>query len=169
MIILMAGLPGTGKSTLAKALATQLSGTILNKDTIRHAIFDPRDVEYSTQQDDFCMELMLQATEYLIRKDPTRHIFFDGRPFSRRYQIDQVIELATRLHQAWRILECTCSDTTAEARLEQASEHPADNRDYRLYLEVKRRFEPITLAKAVLNTDMPLDQCIALARKALES
>jgi adenylate kinase family enzyme len=32
MIILMAGLPGTGKSTLATALAGHISGTVLSKD-----------------------------------------------------------------------------------------------------------------------------------------
>lgn len=162
----MAGLPGTGKSTLADALAAKLSGTILNKDTIRHALFQPRDIEYSTEQDDFCMEIMLRSAEYLFRKDPDRVILLDGRTFSRRYQIDRVIEFANRLGQPWRILECTCSDATAKARLDKASGHPAGNRDYDLYLEVKRRFEPITLPKLVVNTDTPLSQCIAAALQA---
>jgi len=165
----MAGLPGTGKSTLAKALAVQLSGTVLDKDTIRHAIFEPRDVEYSTEQDDFCMEVMLQSAEYLFRRDPTRHVFLDGRTFSRRYQIDRVIEFATRPNQPWRILECVCSDESAKARLAQATAHPAGNRDFELYLEVKRRFEPITLPKTVLDTDMAIDACVLSALKALET
>ena len=169
MIILMAGLPGTGKSTLAKSLSAELSGTILNKDTIRHAIFNPRDVEYSTRQDDFCMEIMLQAADYIFRKDPSRHIFLDGRTFSRRYQVGRVIEFADGLHQPWRILECTCSDDTAKFRLEKAIDHPAGNRDLDLYLEVKRRFEPITLPRFVLNTDTPVDECVASALQALKT
>lgn len=163
----MAGLPGTGKSTIAKELASALSGTVLSKDKIRHAIFETRDIEYSMQQDDLCMEMMLQAAEYMFRKDPSRQIFLDGRTFSRRYQVDRVIEFANRLRQPWRILECTCSEQTAKARLEQASDHPACNRDFALYEEVRRRFEPITLPKIVLDTDMPAAECIASALQVL--
>jgi predicted kinase len=82
MLILMAGLPGTGKSTLARALAADLGGTILNKDEIRAALFTPRDVEYSSEQDEFCMRVMLKVAGYLFRKDPGRKVFLDGRTFS---------------------------------------------------------------------------------------
>jgi predicted kinase len=168
MIILMAGLPGTGKSTLARALAGQLSGTILNKDTIRHSIFGLRDVEYSTPQDNFCMEIMLQAANYILNKDPKRHVFLDGRTFSRRYQRDRVIEFTKDMNQPWRVLECTCREQTAKARLERTTDHPAGNRDFALYQEVQRRFEPITRPKTLVDTDMPLEECIALALNALK-
>jgi hypothetical protein len=84
MIVLMAGLPGSGKSTLARELAWRTSGRVLSKDDFRHALFAPEEIEYSTRQDDFCLELMLQTAGYLLTRDPARIIFLDGRPFSRR-------------------------------------------------------------------------------------
>jgi hypothetical protein len=97
-------------------------------------------------------------------------IFLDGRPFSRRYQIENVLTVANQLHQPWRILECVCSEETAKQRLETesaSSVHPAGNRDYKLYLEVKARFEAITMPKTVINTDRPLEVCVLQALAAL--
>jgi predicted kinase len=159
----MAGLPGTGKSTLSKTLAAQVSGTVLSKDEVRHAIFSARDVEYSTEQDDFCMEIMLEAAQFILRKDRNRAIILDGRTFSKGYQIQRVLEFADREEQSWRIIECVCSDSTAKARLEKASDHPAGNRDYELYRNVKAHFEKITVAKLVLDTDQPLEKCLSVA------
>src|SRR5437016_5835481 len=136
MIVLMAGLPGTGKSALATALADRVSGTVLSKDAIRHALFAPRDVEYTTEQDDFVMEIMMQATAHILRKDPHRYVFLDGRTFSRRYQIERVIAAASESNQPWRILECACSDETARTRLQEQTSsggHPAGNRTFALY------------------------------------
>jgi predicted kinase len=167
MLILMAGLPGTGKSTLARALAADLGGTILNKDEIRAALFAPRDVEYSSEQDEFCMRVMLKVAGYLFRKDPERKVFLDGRTFSRRYQLDRATGYAQAIGQPWRILECVCSDELAKQRLESDCTHLAANRDFNLYLQVKARFEEITLPKTMIDTSQPLDVCVQKAMAAL--
>ena len=171
MIVLLAGLPGTGKSTLAAALAERLHGAILSKDVIRHALFSPLDVDYSTAQDDFVLQIMLEGATWILRKDPARIIFLDGRTFSRRYQVETVLNAADNLKQPWRILECVCSDETARARLEaqsEAGDHPAGNRNFALYLEVKARFESITFPKTIIDTDEPLEPCLNQALEALE-
>jgi predicted kinase len=169
MIILMAGLPGTGKSTLARELANRTSGHVLSKDEIRSAVFAPNDIEYSTAQDDFVMEVMLQAASFLLKKDPIRKIFLDGRPFSRRYQIERVLCVAKELNQTCRILECVVSDESARRRLdlEPDPKHPAHNRNFELYQEVKARFETITHPRTVIDTDQSLAECIEQAMSAL--
>jgi predicted kinase len=170
MIIVLAGLPGSGKSTLARELTSRTDGRVLSKDEIRHALFLPQEIEYSSRQNDFCVRVMLETAAYLLRQDSSRMVFLDGRPFSRRYQIEQVLTAAKELHQPWRILECVCSEETAKQRLETesaSSVHRAGNRDYKLYLEVKARFEAITMPKTVINTDQPLEVCVHQALAAL--
>jgi len=170
MIVLMAGLPGSGKTTLARELGARTSGRVLSKDEVRHALFSANEIEYSSRQDDFCLHVMLETAGYLLQKNPDRILFLDGRPFSRRYQIDNVVQAAASLHQSWRILECVCSDEIARQRLEDQSDagsHPAGNRNYELYLEVKSRFEAITLPKTVIDTGNSLEVCIQQGLEAI--
>jgi len=169
MLILMAGLPGTGKSTLSRALAEELGGTVLDKDQIRAALFPSTDIEYSTEQDNFCMAIMLKVTRYIFRKHPARYVFLDGRTFSRTYELKRATGYAEAIGQPWRILKCVCSEGTARTRLENDSVHLASNRDYRLFLEIKARFEQILLPKTVINTDQPIQNCVELAKCALIS
>jgi len=77
---------------------------------------------------------------------------------------------AVSLQQPWRILECICSDETVKQRLAadaKTGNHPAGNRNYQLYLEVKGRFETITHSKIVIDTDQPLEVCIEQALEGL--
>jgi predicted kinase len=164
MIVLMAGLPGSGKSTLCR----KLGGVVLDKDEVRAALFAVSDLEYSTEQDDFCMKVMLETAAYLFKKDPQRTVFLDGRTFSRKYQIDLAITAAVAMNQPWRILECVCSEGTARARIaEQGGLHPAKDRDFGLYLRVKERFEEITLPKTMIDTETSLEDCVKVAQAAL--
>lgn len=112
---------------------------------------------------------MLETAGYLLSRDPKKRIFLDGRPFSRRYQIENVLAFADSLRQPWRILECVCPEEVAKSRLvhDAASRHhPAGNRDFQLYLAVKSRFEAIRREKKLrIDTHQPLDVSV---RQALE-
>ena len=158
MLIVMAGLPGTGKTTVARRLAERFSAVVLSKDTVRHALFPPKLVEYSTEQDDFVIDVLLRTAEFLWGRDRERVIILDGRTFSRAAQLRHVTEFAERQGQRWRIVECVCADEVARKRLARAdTEHPAGNRTPGLYDEVKRRWEEIPEPKVVVRTDGEVD------------
>jgi adenylylsulfate kinase len=165
----MAGLPGTGKTTLARELARATDGAVVSKDVIRAALFAAKDIEYSVKQDDFVMEIMLDTARYLLQKDATRKVFLDGRTFSSRYQIDRVLDFAREIDQRSAIIECVCSDESTRRRLdvERDLSHPAGNRSFALYLEVKARFEPIPYSKTTISTDEPLAHCVEQALKCI--
>lgn len=170
MIILMAGLPGSGKTVLARELARLTGGRVLSKDEFRHSVFTPEEIEYSSRQDDFVLQIMLQTAGYLLARDPALRLFLDGRTFSRRYQIENVIAAADALHQPWRIVECVCSEKVVHQRLASDAKsgvHPAANRNFQMYLEVKARFEAITLPKITVDTGDSLESCVQRMLKNL--
>jgi predicted kinase len=166
MLVVVAGLPGTGKSTLAEAVARRTGGAVIDKDRIRVALFAPEDIEYSPEQDDFCMEVMLETARYLFVRNASRTVLLDGRTFSRAYQRDRTRQYAETIVQPWLILECICAEATARARIARdvaAGSHPAGNRTEALYAAVRKSWEPIAQPAAVIDTDQPLDACVTQA------
>lgn len=158
-VVIMAGLPGSGKSALSKSLSEQLDGLVLNKDVVRAALFPGPWTEYSQRQDDFCMEVLLQAAAYLIRRDPPpTFLFIDGRTFASRYQIEHVMKWAAEMGCETKVILALCSDGNARQRL--AESHIAQNRSFEAYLKLKANFEPISYPKLTVNTDDPLHSCL---------
>jgi adenylylsulfate kinase len=169
--VLLAGLPATGKSTLARALAAQLKdAAVLDKDRVRAALFPGSMTDYSAEQDDLCVRAMVEAAAYLTQRQRAGFLFFDGRTFSRRLQIDAVLEAANAAGAAWRILHLTCSDEAAEARLRSADpSHPAHNRNTELYQRVKAIFEPIPYPKLDLDTTHGIEGLLPRATEYLQT
>lgn len=148
--VLLAGLPATGKSMLARALANRLGGVVLDKDRVRAALFGEA-VNYSEEQNNLCMQAILNAAAYLTANRVASFIFFDGRTFSRQSHILQVVQAAEAAGARWRILHLRCSDAVAKERLESQA-HPARDRNFALYKRLQASFEPITLPYLEIDT-----------------
>jgi predicted kinase len=168
--VLFAGLPGTGKSTLARALAGRLDAAILDKDRVRGALFPGALTDYSSKQNQLCMQAMLAAAAYLTERRRVPFIFFDGRTFSTQAQREEVLLAAERAGARWRILHVNCADVVAEQRLAADDPgHPAQNRDPALYRTIKQHFEPIQNAKLEVDTTTGIDRVLATVEAYVKS
>lgn len=168
---MLAGLPASGKSTLARELAERLDRcAVLDKDRVRAALFPGPMTDYTFEQDALCMRAVIDAATYMTRNNLAGHIIFDGRTFSRAAQIEEVVLAAEEAGAAWRILHLSCSDEAAEARLSAPDPgHPAANRDAALYYRVKVAFEPIMREKLDLDTTDGIDPILPQALAWLNS
>ncbi len=163
MLIVMAGLPGTGKSTVARRLSQILRAPVLDKDAIRAALFRPEDIEYSRQQDDLCVEIALQVAAFLLRRRQNRPVILDGRTFSRSEDVTHLLDAAQTMSAQVVFIECVCSEETALQRLEQdqmTGTHPAKNRGIALYRHLRATADPLTTPHLSVNTEEPLDDVI---------
>ncbi len=169
MLIAMAGLPGTGKSSLAAGLGKEIGAVVLDKDRVRAALFPPAVLDYSARQDDVCMAAIFQAAGCILDAHPGQAVIVDGRTFLRGPQVQDLLAFTASRGETPHIIECTCADEVARGRLESdraRGEHPARNRTYALYQELKAVAERIAVPHLVLDTGhLPFDECL---RRCLE-
>jgi predicted kinase len=164
MIIAMAGLPGVGKSTLAGALSVWLDAVVLDKDLVRASLFPPSRVDYTRDQDDFCVDVMYRTAGWLLCRNPATIVILDGRNYARADQVATLRQLAVDLGVPLRIIECRCDDELALARIEQdraTARHPAADRDPALYRRVQAVADPIDPPKLVVDTGRSIAACLA--------
>jgi predicted kinase len=165
MLVALAGLPATGKSTLAAGLARRLGAVVLGKDRVRAALFPPPALDYSREQDDVCMTAIFAAADQVLRTSPAQAVILDGRTFLRAYQVRDLFALAAAVGQPPRIIECVCDDEIARARLKDdraQGAHPAGNRTFDLYRRLKAAAEPLEVPRLVLDTGkLSPEECLA--------
>lgn len=163
MIVLLTGLPGTGKSYLARNLASALGADVLDRDAVRDKIFPEHDLDYSPEQNELASQVTYRVAEYILSRDPARLIILDGRPFSRREQVEEVARLADEVGHRLRIVHCTAPEAVVRERLAHDLSH-GKNRDadrtVEKYLRIKRTFDPLVLPHLVVDTSQPIHQAV---------
>jgi predicted kinase len=168
MLIAMAGLPGTGKSTIARRLAAELHGIVIDKDTVRAALFPPPALEYTAEQDDIAMTSVYLAAEQILKVKPLLPVIIDGRTFRRQKQVRELTAMMKLSGIVPRFIECVAAEDVVRERLKSdilVGTHPAANRTFEHFLKLKASTEPLTMPHLTLDTGTKsLDDCVAAAR-----
>lgn len=128
-IVMLVGLPGAGKSTLAAALAGRVDDLrVLNKDDVRHALFHPCD--YTAAERSISFSAMLDAARYHLGRG--RVVVLDGLALQRPGEAEAVAEAAADSDAFVATIVCDVPLEVAVARADAdaaASTHRAANRD----------------------------------------
>ena len=166
-LILVYGLTGTGKSTLARELSRRLGLSAISSDATRKALagtFARRDAVpyqagiYSPQMTAATYAKMAEETEKLFGRG--EGVILDAT-FHRRAQREEILRLAAGYGIPVAVIHCESADEIVRERLQRRAAEGRDLSDGRWEVYVRQRaaFEPISEVGRenclFLNTDAP--------------
>lgn len=154
------GLPGAGKSTLARALQRRLGAARVDRDALRARRF-PGEPVTAAHKRVASAEVWREAAALLRAR---RSVIVDGMTFAGGADRRHAAALARRLRARCRAIYLDCPPELARRRVARALRHPASDRTPALVTEVAARFEPVGREALRLDATKPAG---ALARAAL--
>ena len=136
MLIIICGLPGSGKSSLSQEIMKIIPAEYLNSDVIRKQMFS--NPEYSEEEKKRVYhEMAGKVRDYL---DQGKNVIADATFFKKEYR--QMMTEGCRKHY---IIRCILPEEHVKQRIEGRTMKGGDpsDADYNVYLELKKEFEPI--------------------------
>lgn len=161
-IIVVFGLPGSGKSTFAAALAEAIDGAHLNTDRVRQALGEQG--KYSdAAKIDIYRRLFEMASEAL---DHQRNVVLDGTFYTAALR-SEVTALAREHDLPVHWIEITAPEETIRSRVSHKRKY--SEADFEVYRKVKSAFEPLSVAHLQLDSEqLDIDEMISRARSHLD-
>lgn len=146
MILIVFGLPATGKSYLSKRAAKEFGAIHLNTDIIR------KEINKQGQYDEQSKELVYsQMMKEMIRHAQNKeHVIVDGT-FHKKNRRDQFGWEARKHAQDVYFVETRASENTIRQRLQ--ADRAYSEADYEVYQKIKYSFEPMIAPHLILWTD----------------
>jgi predicted kinase len=167
MLVVFRGLPGTGKSHLARqVLARRPDLLVLSRDELRRGIV-PRP-DFGAEEKALIDDMIVAMTDFLLSRG--RSVLIDGMALSSAARVGQFAAAARSRGAACRIIECTCSEETALARLRQdKGAHPAGDRGEKLYFEVRASFQRVEEPFLLIDTDRDSEENLRAVLAQIDS
>jgi predicted kinase len=166
VVVALIGLPGAGKSVVARALEDQLGLRRVDRDTIRHAMF-PR-CSYSFAEKRAAFRSMLLALEINCMLGESSVI--DGVTFSRRRDLARVDSVIGRYNFTPVPIYLDCPPEIARARIASDVEnnrHLARDRTPEIVNDVLVRFDTPPATALVIDASLPATQMCRIAMAAV--
>lgn len=140
MLILVTGLPGSGKSTVAKMLAGELDAVVLNSDTLRRELF-PVSRDYSSRETQAVIRETERRTKELLQAG--RVVILDAL-FTKQRPRDEYKNVAEELGAPFVVVLVAASEEMTKTRMDLREEAgDASEATFAYYLDRKPHFEAV--------------------------
>lgn len=155
-LIVFAGAPGVGKSTLARATARELGAAYLDKDTIKDAALAlGREIKVENINQ-YASALSYTLLIPIARDNLTlgTHVIIDSPAGYRAFQ-DAVEELVRAVKVRFKLIECiTTDDALLRERIERRTAEMPEHRvrDWDQYQQARERMERLSGPRLVVDT-----------------
>ncbi len=162
--VLMRGFPGTGKSTIARAIAAALHAPLIDRDILRQKAVNL--FGNLPQVGRFSYELMFALVEEQLRLGLS--VIVDT-PLTYRTTYEQAKELARSFQTPMLVVHCQCPPEVQRRRLEgrkgKVSEFQITS--WEEWMQWKPRFENFDDGGCVIDTSNPLDDSLAKVMRTI--
>ena len=161
-LIIIVGLPGTGKTTFARELASVIGAEHLNSDIVRQVA--GRRGHYDAVSKAANYNEMLTRTEEFLKKSKTVVIdaTFYKNIFRKPYQL-----LGERYEADIKWIEIRADEEIIKERISKKRKY--SDADFEVYKRIKEDYEPLSAAKLILWSDqLSVEEMVGQAKVYLE-
>jgi len=163
-LIVMRGYPGTGKSTIARAISTALHAPLIDRDILRQKAVDI--FGNLPHVGRFSYELMFALAEEQLSLGLSVVV---DTPLTYRTTYEQAKELAQTFHAPMVVVHCQCPPEVQKRRLEgrvgKVSQFQITS--WKEWMQWKPRFEDFDDDGCIIDTSNPLDDSLAKVMRTI--
>ncbi len=148
MIVLICGLPGVGKTTIAKNLAPLIDAVILSSDKIRKELIP--NPTYTKEERKLIYDVMVLIAVYL--QNSGTNIILDAT-FNKEDSRNKVKQRIRVPRDEFFIIECVCPENIIFSRIKNRKEDYSDA-DISVYQKMKKIYEPVKVDHITVDTSL---------------
>ena len=157
VLIMMSGLPGSGKSYLSQRLAEKLAAVIIESDRVRKALFPQP--SYNAQESAMVHRVCHEIIRRLLRKGA--HVIFDATNLF-EFHREMLYNLADRSGAKLVIVRTTAPEQIIRERLEQRKKDggSVSDADWHIYRRMAKREQAIRRTHLCVDTSDNIDEAV---------